>query len=84
MRGLRRLLAGSVDPMLVEHLARAAVVRVPYAQLREVSRTPWEDLEAGRHRHLAAAELRRLGIAPPDGWDGDATSAPARSAAGER
>jgi hypothetical protein len=39
---------------------------VPYAQLRRVSRQPWRDVEQGRHEHLAAAELRRLGLRPPD------------------
>lgn len=68
LRGLRQLLAGPVDPMLVEHLARAALRRVPYAELRRVSGRPWLDVEQGRHLHLAAAELRRLGVPPPPGW----------------
>lgn len=68
LRGLQRLLAGSVEPMLVEHLARAAVRRVPYGELRRVSENPWRDLERGEHTHLAAAELRRLGLSPPRGW----------------
>lgn len=79
-RGLRRLLAGPVDPMLVEHLARAAVARVPYRELRRVSTTPWRDVEGGRHRLLAAAELRRLGLAVPQGWDVEPSTDPARSA----
>lgn len=54
--------------MLVEHLARAAVRRVPYGELRRVSENPWRDLERGEHTHLAAAELRRLGLSPPRGW----------------
>lgn len=66
--GLRRRLAGQVDPMLVEHLARAALRRVPYSELRHVSGRPWQDVEQGRHRHLAAAELKRLGLRPPQGW----------------
>lgn len=68
VRGLRRLLAGEPDPMLVEHLAHGAVARVPYGELRRVSRSPWRDLDAGRHRHLAAAELRRLGVPVPREW----------------
>lgn len=70
LRGLRRMLSGPVDPLLVEHLARAAVRRVPYAELRRVSRRPWADLEQGRHAELARAELRRLGVAPGPGWPG--------------
>ena len=68
LRGLRRLLDGPVDPMLVEYLARAALRRVPYAELHRISGRPWLDVEQGRHLHLAAAELRRLGVAPPPGW----------------
>lgn len=66
LKALARLLAGSADPVLVEHLARTAVRRVPYAQLRRISARPWQDLERGRHRDLAAAELRRLGLRVPD------------------
>lgn len=68
LRALRRMLSGPVDPLLVEHLARAAVRRVPYAELRRVSRRPWTDLEQGRHTALAGAELRRLGVAPGPAW----------------
>lgn len=66
LRALRRLVAGPVDPALVEHLAHAAVRRVPYAQLRRVSAHPWTDLQQGRHTALAEAELHRLGVTP--GW----------------
>ena len=66
--GLKRKLAGPVDPMLVEHLAHAALTRVPYSELRQVSGRPWQDVEQGRHRPLAAAELKRLGLRPPAGW----------------
>lgn len=65
LRGLRRMLHGPVEPALVEHLARAAVRRVPYRELRRVSPHPWLDVEQGRHGHLAAVELRRLGIRSP-------------------
>jgi hypothetical protein len=68
MRGLRRLLAGRVDPLLIEHLARAALRRVPYSELRRVSDQPWRDVEEGRHAPLAAAELRRLGLRSPADW----------------
>lgn len=65
---LRRVLSGPAEPMLIEYLARAAVRRVPYGQLRRISQHPWRDLEGGDHTHLAAAELRRLGLPPPQGW----------------
>jgi hypothetical protein len=64
LRALRGAVARAADPMLVEHLARAAVRRVPYAELRRVSRDPWSDLAQGRHAALAEAELRRLGVEP--------------------
>lgn len=80
IRGLRRHLAAEVDPMLVEHLARAALARVPYAQLRALTATPWRDVDEGRHDRLAAAELRRLGVAPPPGWDATDTGPPAPAA----
>ncbi|MHA6793787.1 hypothetical protein ACVGVM_09765 [Pseudonocardia bannensis] len=68
LRGLRQLLQDPVDPMLIEHLARAALRRVPYAELRRISCRPWLDVEQGRHLHLAAAELHRLGVRSPPGW----------------
>ena len=71
LRGLRRLLADQPDPVLIEHLARAALHRVPYAELRRVSGAPWRDVDQGRHLLLAAAELRRLGLRPPPGWSRD-------------
>lgn len=69
LRGLRRMLREPVDPMLVEHLARAALRRVPFGELRRVSCRPWADVDRGHHRQLAAAELRRLGVTPPPGWE---------------
>lgn len=72
LRGLARLLAAPADPMLIEHLARTGVRRVPYSELRRVSRSPWRDLERGHHVHLAAAELRRLGLPVPD-WSAAAS-----------
>ncbi|GEL20323.1 hypothetical protein [Pseudonocardia asaccharolytica] len=68
VRRLRRLLAGPVDPRLVEHLARRAANGLPYGQLRRASESPWVDLAAGRHIRLAAAELDRLGVPVPAGW----------------
>lgn len=68
LRALRRMLSRPADPLLVEHLARAAVRRVPFAQLRHVSHHPFADLEQGRHAELARAELHRLGVAPGPAW----------------
>jgi hypothetical protein len=68
--GLQRKLAGWTDPMLVEHVADAALSRVPFAELRHVSGQPWQDVEQGRHRPVAVAELTRLGLRPPAGWAG--------------
>lgn len=75
-RGLRRKIRArdDVDPMLVAHLAHGAVSRIPYARLRQVSRDPWADLAVGRHRHLAAAELCRLGVPVPAAWTAEGTS----------
>lgn len=70
LRGLRRLLRRPADPALVEHLARAALRRVPFRDLRRVSAQPWLEVDRGHHHRLAAAELRRLGVAPPPGWSG--------------
>lgn len=68
IRRLRRLLAESVDPPLLAYLAHGAVSRLPYARLRQISEDPWGDLVVGRHHDLAAAELRRLGLALPASW----------------
>jgi hypothetical protein len=68
LRGLRRKLAGRPDAVLVEHLARAALRRVPLPELRRVADRPWADVDHGRHVPLAAAELRRLGVRPPREW----------------
>jgi hypothetical protein len=68
VRGLRRRLAGRPDPLLVEHLARAALRRVPFAELRQISDRPWGDVDQGPHEVFAAAELRRLGLQPPGDW----------------
>lgn len=50
------------DPAFDEFLARRAAENLPYHRLREVSENPWRDLEEGRHRALADAELARLGL----------------------
>ncbi len=74
--GLRRLLTGRPDPVLVEHLARAALHRVPYGELRRNIDDPWRALDQGRHLPLAAAELRRLGLRPPPTWRPDEQRVP--------
>jgi hypothetical protein len=58
-RAARR--AGS-DPAFEEFLARRAAENLPYHRLREVTHNPWRDLEEGRFRALAKAELARLGL----------------------
>lgn len=68
IRRLRRLLAESVDPPLLAYLAHGAVSRLSYDRLRQISEDAWGDLVAGRHDDLAAAELRRLGLALPPTW----------------
>ncbi|MDT0352612.1 hypothetical protein [Pseudonocardia charpentierae] len=65
---LQQKLAGPVDALLVEHVAHAALSRVAYSELRQVSDRPWQDGEQGRHRPLGAAELKRLGLGPSAGW----------------
>jgi hypothetical protein len=71
LRRLRLMLAEPAEPALVAQLAVAAVHRIPYRELRQVSPHPWLDLHEGRHAHLAAAELHRLGVRPP-AWLGPA------------
>jgi hypothetical protein len=50
------------DPAFEEFLARRAAENLPYHRLREVTENPWRDLEEGRYRALADAELARLGL----------------------
>lgn len=54
------------DPQRTEqaiaHLARRAVANLGFAELVAVSGDPDADLAAGRHEHLARAEMRRLGL----------------------
>jgi hypothetical protein len=63
VRAVRRGMAESgEDPAFLEFLARRAMERLPYRVLRDVTPTPWRDLETGRYLPLAEAELRRLGL----------------------
>lgn len=64
-RTVRRALAGR-DPREVEALLawRAATGLAP-AEVLAITPTPLADLEAGRHRALADAELARLGVSRP-------------------
>lgn len=59
----RALERADQHPQLEAFLALRAVQNLPYDALTEVSANPWEDLSRGRHRHLANAELTRLGLA---------------------
>ena len=52
------------DPMLLELLARRALLTRPYEQIRAVTDDPSRDLEQGRFGPLADLELRRLGLKP--------------------
>lgn len=62
-QALRRTLAdGAGDPALERLLAERAAVSVSYRRLRQLGARPWRDLAEGRHRALAAEELRRLGV----------------------
>lgn len=54
-----------VHPHLEEFLAHRAVQQLPYDSLRQVSADPWGDLQRRSYRHLANAELTRLGLT---GW----------------
>ena len=64
-RSVRRALAlhGS-DPVVLELLARRALLTRPYEQIRAVTSDPFRDLEQGRFGPLAELELRRLGVKP--------------------
>lgn len=64
-RALRRTLRERHgDPGLEAFLAQRAISSLSYRRLREISPTPWSDVEEGRCTALAAAEVRRLGIDP--------------------
>ena len=62
-RSVRRALgAGEPDPMLLELLARRALLSRSYEDIRAVTEEPFRDLDEGRFRPLAELELRRLGL----------------------
>ena len=50
------------DPALERLLAQRAALHLPYRRLARISPQPWRDLEEGRHRRLAEAELERVGL----------------------
>jgi hypothetical protein len=54
------------DPKFVRFLALRALDNLDYDRILAITETPYEDLSEGRHHKLAAAELRRMGIEPPD------------------
>jgi hypothetical protein len=63
LRSLRQALRdGAGDPALERFLAQRAAIHLSYRELARTSRTPWRDLDEGRHRPLAEAELRRVGL----------------------
>lgn len=64
-RALRAALgAHRDDPRFEAFLAQRAIDSLGYRRLREISPSPWADVQDGRCQALAAAELRRLGIDP--------------------
>ena len=64
-RAVRRALAErEPDPLLLELLARRALLSRSYADIRAVTEEPFRDLDEGRFRPLAELELRRLGLDP--------------------
>ena len=70
-RAVRRALAAAEpDPVLLELLARRALLSRSYEDIRAVSDDPFRDIEEGRVRLLADLELRRLGLE----WQGDGRS----------
>lgn len=63
LRSLRQALReGAGDPTLERFLAERAAQNLPYRELRRISLHPWRDLEEGRYRELAKAELKRAGL----------------------
>ncbi|MDF2966958.1 MAG: hypothetical protein K0Q93_736 [Nocardioidaceae bacterium] len=53
------------DPALDRYLAERATHMLPYSVVRSLSDDPFKDIAQGRTRHLADAELRRLGLRSP-------------------
>lgn len=70
----RAVTSADRDPRLEEFLAHRAVQNLPYDILRQVSADPWGDLHRRAYRHLANAELTRLGLTGRR-WPGRAESA---------
>lgn len=63
-RAIRSALAAPErHPPLERFLAHRAVQNLPFDVLIAVSADPWGDLAQGSYRHLANAELTRLGLA---------------------
>jgi hypothetical protein len=63
---LRELAAGARDdPAFDQFLARRALQHLPYRRLREIRENPWRDIDEGRTRPLADAELARVGLRRP-------------------
>lgn len=64
-RALRRALREhGEDPRFEAFLAQRAIDSLGYERLREITSSPWSDIDDGRCEALAAAEVRRLGIDP--------------------
>lgn len=61
---------GTGGAALEAYLAGRAVANLTASDLRRVSEDPHGDLAAGRHGPLARAELRRLGVRPPEAAPG--------------
>lgn len=61
---LRALRERGSDADFRAFLARRAIEALGYHRLRQISATPWADVENGDTLPLAQAELRRLGISP--------------------
>lgn len=61
-REIARAVRGGGDAALERLLAFRAVVHLPVRDLRTIAADPIADIQEGRHRALAAAELQRLGI----------------------
>lgn len=64
---VRRMLSDAEPREVDGYLAERALHRLPYERLRSATPQPWVDFAAGRHRGLADAELRRLGLPRPPG-----------------
>lgn len=66
-RVLRRTLLRQQPPNedILRLLAHRALVNVGYPKLCEISANPWGEVDAGRYRALADAELARIGMSPP-------------------